>query len=328
MVFTYDNPTFAPKGIVVDEPMKDGSLRRTRRAKLASNGYRIERVIEGEAKSRTVASGMSICTTKIAVHRDLVLRDKRDPLDVYQMGFCLEGELVWRNGEHGGDRVVGAGQACLLRGSGHESASIFSRGQTCRSVTIMFEPDRIAPTLEAMGCESAASDGASEGAVATFSLTPGIERVLTQIATCEVPDSIRSLYLESKGLEAAALFLEEAVRERECPALRHPSLSADDYTALLEARSIIERNYAHPVTIAQLSREVLLNECKLKRGFKLCFDTTVHDYVVECRMEAAHKLIERDGFKVKDAAWMVGYSNVSHFITAFQKRFGITPGAL
>lgn len=120
--------------------------------------------------------------------------------------------------------------------------------------------------------------------MATFPLTPGVEHVLSQIVSCEAPECIRSLYLESKGLEATALFLEEAVREWECPALGHPSVSVDDYAALLEARAIIERSYAHPVTIAQLSREVLLNECKLKRGFKLCFDTTVHDYAVECRM--------------------------------------------
>ena len=137
---------------------------------------------------------------------------------------------------------------------------------------------------------------------------------------------MRNLYLEGKALELTSLFLEEALRDREAP--RHPSLSAEDCKALAEARLVIERNYAHPLTISQLARDVFLNECKLKRGFKLCFGMTVHEYVVACRMEAARRLIERDGFKVKDAAWMVGYANASHFIAAFQKRFGVTPGSL
>ena len=73
---------------------------------------------------------------------------------------------------------------------------------------------------------------------------------------------------------------------------------------------------------------MLLNECKLKAGFKACFGTTIHSFVRACRMREARRLIECEGRCVKDAAWMVGYTNVSHFIEAFRAQFGETPGSL
>lgn len=40
----------------------------------------------------------------------------------------------------------------------------------------------------------------------------------------------------------------------------------------------------------------------------------------------AHDLLESGRYKAKDVAWMVGYTNVSHFIDAFRKHYGLTPG--
>ena len=42
-------------------------------------------------------------------------------------------------------------------------------------------------------------------------------------------------------------------------------------------------------------------------------------------MEMAYRLLQKEKYKVKDVVWMVGYSNTSHFIEAFRKRYGIYP---
>ena len=52
----------------------------------------------------------------------------------------------------------------------------------------------------------------------------------------------------------------------------------------------------------------------------------MYEYIVEKRMELAHRLLQSGKYKVKDVVWMVGYSNTSHFIEAFKKRYGVTPG--
>ena len=89
---------------------------------------------------------------------------------------------------------------------------------------------------------------------------------------------------------------------------------------------MIDHHFLHPLTIQQIAQECFLSETKLKQGFKTCFNCTVYEYIVEKRMEMAYRLLQKERYKVKDVVWMVGYSNTSHFIEAFRKRYGITPG--
>lgn len=65
---------------------------------------------------------------------------------------------------------------------------------------------------------------------------------------------------------------------------------------------------------------------KLKTGFKQCYGQTVYNYIIGKRMELARTLLDQRRFKVSDVAGLVGYTNTSHFITAFSKKYGVTPG--
>ena len=82
------------------------------------------------------------------------------------------------------------------------------------------------------------------------------------------------------------------------------------------------------LTIAQIAEQCFLSETKLKQGFKICFNCTVYEYIVEKRMEMAYRPLQSGKYKVKDVVWMVGYTNASHFIDAFKKRYGVTPGEI
>ena len=42
-------------------------------------------------------------------------------------------------------------------------------------------------------------------------------------------------------------------------------------------------------------------------------------------MNQGMAMIESGEYKVKDAAYALGYVNPSHFIAAFKKKFGVTP---
>lgn len=44
-------------------------------------------------------------------------------------------------------------------------------------------------------------------------------------------------------------------------------------------------------------------------------------------MQLAKELVESGEYKIKDIAWMVGYSKTGNFITVYQKQFGHTPGS-
>lgn len=80
MVFTCDDRTLAPNDVAITKTCRAGGLHGMRPARLNRSGYRIDHGVEGESMSKTVARGMSVCATKIAVRDDVVLRDTRDPL--------------------------------------------------------------------------------------------------------------------------------------------------------------------------------------------------------------------------------------------------------
>ena len=158
-----------------------------------------------------------------------------------------------------------------------------------------------------------------------FSTTPEIRLVLQQLLDCPPERKLRKLYLEGKVLELLSTRSRvEAIGKQK----NTKDISREDYRCLMKAREIIDNHFLHPLTIAQIAEQCFLSETKLKQGFKICFNCTVYEYIVKKRMEMAYRLLQSGKYKVKDVVWMVGYTNASHFIDAFKKRYGVTPGEI
>ena len=92
-----------------------------------------------------------------------------------------------------------------------------------------------------------------------------------------------------------------------------------------EARDIIIEHMIDPPSLKTLSKLVGTNEFKLKVGFKSVFSNTVYGYLSDYRMEHARKLLTVENSRIKEIAAKVGYSNPSHFIAAYKRKYGITP---
>ena len=107
---------------------------------------------------------------------------------------------------------------------------------------------------------------------------------------------------------------------------RKSVLQPEDIERILNAGRVIKENLASPPSVVSLAKGVGLNSFKLKYGFKEIFGTTVYGYIKEKRMEKAKDMLESGDFSVSDAAWDLGYTNVSHFIELFRRHYGITPG--
>lgn len=106
-----------------------------------------------------------------------------------------------------------------------------------------------------------------------------------------------------------------------CPFLRDQS----KVERLRNAKRILIERYDTPPTVPELARLVGMNEYELKLGFKRIYGAPIHTYVHEYRMERARKLLDQPAMTVNEAAYAVGYSNPSHFIAAFKRRYGTTP---
>ncbi|HID73334.1 TPA: AraC family transcriptional regulator [Candidatus Micrarchaeota archaeon] len=101
------------------------------------------------------------------------------------------------------------------------------------------------------------------------------------------------------------------------------SLPLRERRRLLAARERLLEDLSAPPTIAELAMEVGLNQLKLKQGFKSLFGTSVYALFQRHRMERARDLLY--DHNVTETALILGYSNISHFSTAFRKQFGVLP---
>ena len=102
-------------------------------------------------------------------------------------------------------------------------------------------------------------------------------------------------------------------------------ISRSDEKKLLQAKELLLLDLTNPPGLKELARQVGLNDFKLKKGFKECFNTTAYNLLHEERMQQARLLILQGKYNITEVSGQVGYTSHGHFSAAFRKRFGLTP---
>jgi AraC-like DNA-binding protein len=142
------------------------------------------------------------------------------------------------------------------------------------------------------------------------------------IADCSLDGGIaRRLFLYSKAIESLSVAVTTL---QQLPHLAEPLPRADERQRILEARQLIETRYDQGWTIARLSREIGLNERKLKQGFRILVGNSIHAHLLQVRLDAAASLLQ-EGLSVTETALAVGFESLSHFSRAFSKAHGVSP---
>lgn len=99
----------------------------------------------------------------------------------------------------------------------------------------------------------------------------------------------------------------------------------DERDRVVRARDMLVRDLAAPPGLKQLARETGLNMNKLQQGFHQLYGASVFQYFQSYRMNEANRLFHETRMNVSQAAFAVGYTNVSHFSRAYKKHFNILP---
>ena len=154
-------------------------------------------------------------------------------------------------------------------------------------------------------------------------ITPVMAQVLQQILYCPYQGSTQELYLESKAIELFALQLAQLEADLAPP--KPIVLKPSDLERVQYAKEILEQHLCNPPSLSALARQVALNECTLKRGFRQLVGTTVFGYLRNCRMQQAQKLLQSADMTIAQVATQVGYRNPEAFSTAFRRQFAISP---
>lgn len=93
------------------------------------------------------------------------------------------------------------------------------------------------------------------------------------------------------------------------------------------ARQLLDRGYATPITIQQLSREVALSPFYLIRLFRRIYKQTPHQYLIRLRISRAKELLSSSDLSVTEICADVGFESLGSFSALFRKIVGIPPSA-
>lgn len=132
----------------------------------------------------------------------------------------------------------------------------------------------------------------------------------------------RRAYLYGKAIQAVSIGLDAVTRQSDGAPLK--PLTGEELKRLHAAMALIEQHYSADWTIARLAREVGFNERRLKEGFRLAIGTSVHAHLRATRLDVAATLLSA-GSSVTEAAYAVGFDNLSHFSKAFREAKGVLP---
>ncbi len=91
------------------------------------------------------------------------------------------------------------------------------------------------------------------------------------------------------------------------------------------ARTILGMEYANPPPLPDLARQLGISETRLKSGFKTMNGTTVMQYCIQKRIEAARFLLKENHHSISEIGDIVGYEDHSAFSRAFRKHCSYSP---
>ncbi|MEM1256753.1 MAG: AraC family transcriptional regulator, partial [Cyanobacteria bacterium P01_H01_bin.21] len=97
--------------------------------------------------------------------------------------------------------------------------------------------------------------------------TAAMRTALHQLLHCPFTGITKKVYLESKVWELMALLLDQELNRRE---VKHcvNQLKPDDIQRVYHAQEILLQQLNNPPSLLNLARQVGLNDCTLKRGFR------------------------------------------------------------
>lgn len=154
---------------------------------------------------------------------------------------------------------------------------------------------------------------------------PSMKEIMNQILDCPYDEKTRQFYYDIKVRELLYQLLETSFKRD----IKSYHFTPFETARIHEARTILENHIdKKPPSIRSLSKQVALNEFKLKSGFRKYFNAGIFEWLMVLKMQHAKQLILNTNKPIKEIASLVGYPRTTNFITAFRRQFGVTPGSL
>jgi AraC-like DNA-binding protein len=97
-------------------------------------------------------------------------------------------------------------------------------------------------------------------------------------------------------------------------------------TSLSPAMSYVAKNYAEKLRLSTAAKLCDLSRFQFSRNFKKERGLTFRDFVVQVRIQRAAELMRQSRtLSVTEAAFVVGFNDLSHFSRMFRRQLGVSP---
>lgn len=144
---------------------------------------------------------------------------------------------------------------------------------------------------------------------------------LHEYALAEGKSEVNKNYVFGQVLKVLALFFptfSEGSRPLEYAA------NVQDVEKLMACRDYIHQHFMRPIKLEELAQMSTMSESKFRKQFKAVFGKSPYDYIKQLKLWYAKELLEK-GESASQAAYAIGYVNLSHFTRSFKSLFGLTP---
>lgn len=286
----------------------------------------------GEFTKMQIREGFELWITDCSLDHEVLCNQKSH--STIHFGFFLEGHFTgrWENGHV--QFILRTGDHYLFFGQEIECNGIMAPGidQLCISFTISPELmlsyfDEEDSKFSKMLQEIVHYYAFSDPFIRVQSMTSEMYVALRQILQCPYTGATRKLYLESRALELIAHQLQqfngtESLSDSCSSGNLHPS----EKVRIEQVRQLLLDKIDDPPHLDGLAEIAGMSHPKLNRCFRRLYGKTVFQYLRDERLKKARLLIENQGRTVTEAAYLVGYSSLSHFSKAYKHHYGISPG--
>ncbi len=106
-----------------------------------------------------------------------------------------------------------------------------------------------------------------------------------------------------------------------------PSLTEHSSPLVSNARKLVLAQLSDPkLSVAGIARQLTYHPDHLSRIFQQNLGTTLGEWILRERIQAAKTLLSQSHHNVSEVCWACGFSSPSYFIRVFRARTGSTPG--
>ena len=149
--------------------------------------------------------------------------------------------------------------------------------------------------------------------------------------------------LHEKNIEAHAVFSNESIREKNMLAersmmdmLQFVEILFDQITTLEkrlqtpykvvnEVKEYIKTHFREDMSREQISAAVYITPNYLSKLFRSETGMTLREYINNCRIQEAKRLLSHTDLSVSEIAFELGFESMSYFSTVFRKICGVSP---